>query len=150
MSKSCNKVYFDETIFQNEELCGLPKEIKYDLKTVNRVSEISYQCFFTDYLMTNKPCVITHLETETWKSRHDWVTTEGLPDFSFLSKQFGSFPYLVVLFSWLISLSSTLHVNKFFLISISNFQVLLWCPWLNVILENIIPSIKLKCPSMII
>ncbi|KAG8177737.1 hypothetical protein JTE90_023628 [Oedothorax gibbosus] len=40
--------------------------------------------------MTNTPCVITKSETATWKSRHDWITSEGLPNFSFLSKQFGT------------------------------------------------------------
>lgn len=119
MSASRSEVYFDKTILQNEQLCGLPKEIQYDLKTVDRVSDISYHCFFTDYLMTNKPCVITHLETETWKSRHDWITTEGLPNFSFLSKQFGSFLNVVKYYFCGLFLIIYLNASTLFLISIS-------------------------------
>lgn len=89
MSRFLKEIHCEKTVPQSKPILGLPNDIKYDLKNVDRVDKISYHCFFTDYLMTNKPCIITHLETETWKSRHDWVTSDGLPNFDFLTEQFG-------------------------------------------------------------
>lgn len=89
MSVFKKEMHCDKTVLLNVPILGLPKDIKYDLNKVDRIDNISYQCFFTDYLLNNKPCIIKHLETETWKSRHDWVTSDGLPNFDFLTKQFG-------------------------------------------------------------
>ncbi len=48
-----------------------------------RLGNISYDEFFSDYMLRNVPCVLDLRHTASWPSRHDWVKKENgelIPD----------------------------------------------------------------------
>ena len=48
-----------------------------------RLGNISYDEFFSDYMLRNVPCVLDLRHTDSWPSRHDWVKKEDgelIPD----------------------------------------------------------------------
>ncbi|GIY00346.1 2-oxoglutarate and iron-dependent oxygenase JMJD4 [Caerostris darwini] len=69
---------------------GLPNVNASDIEKVAHISNISYECFFTNYMKANKPCILSSSFTENWKSRSEWITSDGKPNFIFLEKEFGS------------------------------------------------------------
>lgn len=58
--------------------------------TVERIeSAMTYNDFFSKYLICNKPCVIGLQATENWPCRHEWVLN-GAPNFELLRTLFGT------------------------------------------------------------
>lgn len=53
-------------------------------------ANISYHEFFRRYALTNTPCVISADATSDWRSRHEWVDSNGQPRLEFLKSAFGS------------------------------------------------------------
>ncbi|XP_077997736.1 2-oxoglutarate and iron-dependent oxygenase JMJD4-like [Glandiceps talaboti] len=53
-------------------------------------TEIGYMDFFLEYLFANKPCIVGKHVTEHWRSCREWVAEDGMPNFDFLVKNFGS------------------------------------------------------------
>ncbi|EGI70634.1 PREDICTED: jmjC domain-containing protein 4 [Acromyrmex echinatior] len=51
-------------------------------------STVTYNDFFSKYLMCNKPCVISFQAIKNWPCRHEWVLN-GAPNFEMLRKLFG-------------------------------------------------------------
>ncbi|XP_061163826.1 2-oxoglutarate and iron-dependent oxygenase JMJD4-like [Saccostrea echinata] len=49
----------------------------------------SYSEFFENYLLRNRPCILSSLNTDTWNSRTDWTLPNGQPNFEFLREKFG-------------------------------------------------------------
>ena len=49
---------------------------------------ITYQDFFTEYLLRNKPCVLGSWATNNWKSRAEWVKNNEL-NLDYLVEKFG-------------------------------------------------------------
>ena len=49
---------------------------------------ITYQNFFTEYLLRNKPCVLGSWATDSWKSRAEWVKNNE-PNLDYLVEKFG-------------------------------------------------------------
>lgn len=75
----------------NEVLC-CSSDITKDCpsKGIHRIDQpISYKEFFRLFLQENRPCMLGSFATQTWKSREEWVKSDGLPDFDFLKNQFG-------------------------------------------------------------
>ncbi|XP_072751632.1 2-oxoglutarate and iron-dependent oxygenase JMJD4 [Anoplolepis gracilipes] len=58
--------------------------------TIERIEEstVTYNDFFSKYLIPNKPCVINFQATENWPCRRDWVLN-GEPNFQVLRTLFG-------------------------------------------------------------
>ncbi|KAL4216911.1 JmjC domain-containing protein 4 [Mactra antiquata] len=52
---------------------------------------VSYSDFFANYLVPNKPCIFSPTLTRNWKSRQEWVSADGAPNFDFLVDEFGDF-----------------------------------------------------------
>lgn len=80
-------LFFQENnIVNNEE-----SHQKYSTsnKTIDYVKNITYETFFTNYLMLNKPCIIALKDTKLWKSTLEWAV-DGKPNFEFLEQEFGS------------------------------------------------------------
>ncbi|KAK8775897.1 hypothetical protein V5799_030755 [Amblyomma americanum] len=63
-------------------------------KNVHKVDylgpDVSYDEFFLQYVLANKPCVLSPHHTSDWKSRHEWVDSTGRPKLEFLKSSFGS------------------------------------------------------------
>lgn len=72
-----------------DTVSGLPN-IHYESK-ICRISDVSYEYFFVNYLKANKPCIISSSMTMNWKSRLEWVSADGQPDFKFLEQSFGMY-----------------------------------------------------------
>ncbi|XP_055951203.1 2-oxoglutarate and iron-dependent oxygenase JMJD4-like isoform X2 [Argiope bruennichi] len=72
-----------------DTITGL-SNINYEIGNINRISDVSYEYFFTKYMRANRPCIISSSVTMNWKSRLEWVSTDGQPDFEFLERNFGS------------------------------------------------------------
>ena len=49
---------------------------------------ITYQEFFTEYLLRNKPCVFGSWATNNWRSRAEWVKNSE-PNLEYLVEEFG-------------------------------------------------------------
>ncbi|KAH9373549.1 hypothetical protein HPB48_014854 [Haemaphysalis longicornis] len=64
------------------------KEDAYKIAYVD--ANISYPEFFRRYAQTNTPCVISADSTSDWRSRHEWVDSNGQPRLAFLKSAFGS------------------------------------------------------------
>ncbi|GFV76077.1 2-oxoglutarate and iron-dependent oxygenase JMJD4 [Trichonephila clavipes] len=71
-------------------ISGLPNINYSTIKEIDRISNIPYECFFSNYLCANIPCIISSSVTLNWKSRLEWVAENGLPNFAFLEQEFGS------------------------------------------------------------
>ncbi|XP_060064308.1 2-oxoglutarate and iron-dependent oxygenase JMJD4-like [Ylistrum balloti] len=53
-------------------------------------ADITYDDFFQQYLLQNRPCIFSSELTQGWFSRRDWVDkATGKPDLTFLKEQFG-------------------------------------------------------------
>ncbi|GIY93508.1 2-oxoglutarate and iron-dependent oxygenase JMJD4 [Caerostris extrusa] len=76
--------------YDPDTVSGLPNVNAPDIEKVDHISNISYECFFTNYMKANKPCILSSSFTENWKSRSEWITSDGKPNFIFLEKEFGS------------------------------------------------------------
>lgn len=63
------------------------KEDAYKIAYVD--ANISYPEFFRRYAQTNTPCVISADSTSDWRSRHEWVDSNGQPRLAFLKSAFG-------------------------------------------------------------
>ncbi|XP_070570490.1 2-oxoglutarate and iron-dependent oxygenase JMJD4-like [Ptychodera flava] len=61
----------------------------YEAKLEYISTEISYDEFFMDYMLANKPCMFRSFVTANWKSRAEWVADDGMPNFDFLEEKFG-------------------------------------------------------------
>ncbi|GBM26022.1 JmjC domain-containing protein 4 [Araneus ventricosus] len=75
--------------YDPDTVTGLPN-IDYEIGSIDRISDVSYEYFFINYLKANKPCLISSSVTMNWKSRLEWVSADGQPDFKFLERNFGS------------------------------------------------------------
>lgn len=52
---------------------------------IPRIEEsLSYDTFFTTYLLSNYPCIFNQSYTSHWRSRKDWCMPDGTPNFEFL------------------------------------------------------------------
>lgn len=49
----------------------------------------SYNDFLRNVLLSNQLCVLTSEATVNWRSRKEWVSKDGSPNFEFLCKAFG-------------------------------------------------------------
>ena len=49
---------------------------------------ITYQKFFTEYLLRNKPCVLGSWATDSWRNRAEWVKNNE-PNLDYLVEKFG-------------------------------------------------------------
>jgi len=57
--------------------------------TIERIDPtVTYNEFFSKYLIPNKPCIINSQATENWPCRHEWVS-DGIPNFNILRTLFG-------------------------------------------------------------
>lgn len=67
----------------------------YTNVNIDRISYLvtnnSYSNFFETFLLRNQPCILSSVNTEAWKSRKDWVNSDGKPNFEFLRKTFGTY-----------------------------------------------------------
>lgn len=52
--------------------------------------DVSYDEFFVQYALANKPCVLSPHHTSEWKCRHEWVDSTGRPKLELLKSLFGS------------------------------------------------------------
>jgi len=52
---------------------------------------LTYDDFFHDFLLPNKPCVLSPVVTENWRSRREWVKENKTPDVEYLRKHFGTY-----------------------------------------------------------
>lgn len=67
-------------------------ETIYKNYTIPKISHVlSYEDFFRTYLLQNCPCILAPIFTENWRSRKEWCTEDGTPNFDFLETQFGMF-----------------------------------------------------------
>lgn len=58
-------------------------------KAIERIDcTVTYDYFFSNYLITNKPCIINLQATESWPCRHQWVL-DNAPNFKVLRTLFG-------------------------------------------------------------
>lgn len=68
----------------------LQQECHASIAEIDHIDQpISYQEFFEKYMLPNRACVLGSWATADWRSRRDWVTTEGRPCLDFLKSQFG-------------------------------------------------------------
>ena len=65
-----------EEIDQNH-LTDLAKSHEEEDIIFPRISDISYQDFFHEYIQRNVPCVLDMSHTASWPSRRDWVKREN-------------------------------------------------------------------------
>ncbi|EZA49639.1 hypothetical protein DMN91_006417 [Ooceraea biroi] len=57
--------------------------------TIDRIdSTVTYNDFFSKYLIPNRPCIISSQATESWPCRREWVL-DGAPNFNVLRTLFG-------------------------------------------------------------
>ena len=49
---------------------------------------ICYSAFYEEYLVGNKPCLLSDYFTSSWPCRRDWVK-DGLPNWKHLCDQYG-------------------------------------------------------------
>ncbi|EFN85605.1 JmjC domain-containing protein 4 [Harpegnathos saltator] len=57
--------------------------------TIERIdSTVTYNDFFSEYLIRNRPCIISSQATENWPCRREWVL-EDAPNFEMLRTSFG-------------------------------------------------------------
>ena len=80
----------------------IEKRCLQPFETIDYVKDlISYEEFFLRYLLPNKPCILTPQVTQLWKSRTEWVTHDGKPNFEFLEKNFGSYLDSLFQYEWI-------------------------------------------------
>lgn len=53
------------------------------------ISEVTYSIFFENFMLGNKPCVLTNIGND-WQSRREWIAN-GKPNFEFLTKMYGMY-----------------------------------------------------------
>lgn len=81
----CRKLEDNTSNYGSELLaCDSPSPFGID-----REQNVTYEKFFLEYMLKNKPCLLVQEVTSNWKSRAEWVTFDGKPDFMYLSKNFG-------------------------------------------------------------
>lgn len=91
LSKGVVTLTFDERRKKQHDCLGICEyKFSSSSKTIDRLKNISYEKFFTDYLNKNVPCIISLENTETWQSNMDWIVDEK-PNFDFLEQMFGNF-----------------------------------------------------------
>ncbi|GFS81434.1 2-oxoglutarate and iron-dependent oxygenase JMJD4 [Nephila pilipes] len=73
-----------------DTVSGLPTVNYSAIDKIERISNVPYEYFFSNYLRANVPCIITSSVTKNWKSRLEWVSKNGQPNFVFLEQEFGS------------------------------------------------------------
>ena len=84
------------------------------LSAVDYITEpITYQQFFHQYLVPNRPCVFGPAFTCGWGSCIDWVTEDGKPNLEFLLKQFGM---KYIFFYYMRVSHSLLHLSIYYLV----------------------------------
>ena len=88
LSKSIVTLIFDERQNDCHGICDY--KFSSSNKTIDRLKNISYEKFFTDYLIKNVPCIISLEKVKTWQSNIDWKVDEK-PNFDFLEEMFGNF-----------------------------------------------------------
>lgn len=76
----------DDTIKRKRLREDIPVNIEH---TCTVLTNESYSEFFERYLMTNRPCILPSLNTDSWNSRKDWTLPNGKPNFDFLRDAFG-------------------------------------------------------------
>lgn len=97
LSKGVVTLTFDERQKKQHDCLGI-REYKFSSssKTIDRLENISYETFFTDYLNKNVPCIISIENIKTWHSSMDWIV-DGKPNFDFLEQMFGNiFIFLII------------------------------------------------------
>jgi hypothetical protein len=52
-------------------------------------SNTSYEYFYNEFLVKNIICLFDKELTQNWKSRREWLTSNGRPNLDFLDKTFG-------------------------------------------------------------
>lgn len=64
--------------------------------TIERIEEskVTYNDFFSKYLICNKPCIVNSQATENWACRRDWVLNDA-PNFEVLRTLFGMWEILI-------------------------------------------------------
>lgn len=78
-----------------ENLHNLAKSnnIMENVKLTTVDSPISYDDFFAQTLLQNKPCLLKSWATKSWRSVHEWTIKSNLkpdvPNFQVLQKNFG-------------------------------------------------------------
>lgn len=51
---------------------------------------LSYEQFYYDFMLANKPCIFDAKLTSNWRCTSEWINPEsGAPDFEFLKLRFG-------------------------------------------------------------
>ncbi|XP_062850650.1 2-oxoglutarate and iron-dependent oxygenase JMJD4 [Trichomycterus rosablanca] len=55
-------------------------------------SQTSYDHFFTQHLILNRPCIFSRTFTQHWNCTSTWITDDGKPDFQSLLRLFGETP----------------------------------------------------------
>lgn len=96
LSKGIVTLAFDEREKEHHDCLGI-REYKFSSsnKMIDRLENISYEKFFTDYLNKNVPCIISLENIKTWQSSMDWIIDEK-PNFDFLEQMFGNiFVFLI-------------------------------------------------------
>ena len=78
----------DETLDLNER-----REKTYaNVTDIDCIEEpVSYEYFFSKYLLPNRACILGDWATASWRSRNDWVKQDGSPDLDFFKTSFGKF-----------------------------------------------------------
>ncbi|KAK2158452.1 hypothetical protein LSH36_170g04052, partial [Paralvinella palmiformis] len=62
-----------------------------DITGIDYIKEpVSYESFFLQYLLPNRPCILGPWSTENWLSRKEWVTNENKPNWQLMKGKFGS------------------------------------------------------------
>ena len=63
-----------------------------DITGIDYIKEpVSYESFFLQYLLPNRPCILGPWSTENWLSRKEWVTNENKPNWQLMKGKFGTF-----------------------------------------------------------
>ena len=51
---------------------------------------ICYSAFYEEYLLGNKPCLLSDYFTSSWRCRKDWVKDGNIPNWQHLRDLYGS------------------------------------------------------------
>lgn len=69
-------------------------------KSIDRLKNISYETFFSNYLDANKPCIISLTDVECWQSSLEWVANKK-PNFEYLKQNFGRYSSILYVLNFL-------------------------------------------------
>lgn len=74
--------------FKSEESSLLESLPRFHIRN-DEEAESRYPQFFKDFLVRNRPCLVTADQVQEWPAVRNWVTSDGDINFDFLENDYG-------------------------------------------------------------